>query len=449
VRGEISVVLADDSVIVREGVRALLESSGDIRVVGLAGDGQELMRVADCTLPQVIVTDIRMPPTLQREGIEAAAAIRRRHPGTGVVVLSQYDEPEYAISLLEDGASGCAYLLKDRIGEGDQLARAVRAVATGGSMLDPKIVDELVQPLAGHEGIAVSDTELLHLIAQGRPIKAIAAARNTTPAAVATDIEQVFLKLASAAQDGASGALRRLRELHEGIVRREEEGQVLSRMLPEGVADLVRTEGARSRVSTRMTVTILMSDIRGYSGIAEHTDPTVLAGLLNEHRSRMTEAVTAQAGTVMQFVGDAVMAVFGAPLPLPGHADRALAAAFAMQQAQQEINLGWFAEGLPGFQLGIGLSTGEVAAALLGSDEHLEYTVVGDTVNLSQRLQQWAAGGEIILSEPTWESLASPVAAEALPPQAVKGRIASVAAYRVPASTVSSTLPAHDLHEKA
>ena len=95
----------------------------------------------------MVVTDIRMPPTFQREGIDAAKEIRKRHPGTGVVVLSQYDDPEYAISLLSEGAAGYGYLLKDRIAEGDQLAQAVRAVATGGTVLDPTIVDALVQPV--------------------------------------------------------------------------------------------------------------------------------------------------------------------------------------------------------------------------------------------------------------------------------------------------------------
>jgi class 3 adenylate cyclase len=187
-----------------------------------------------------------------------------------------------------------------------------------------------------------------------------------------------------------------------------------------------------------------MSDIRGYSGIAERTDPALLAGLLNEHRAQMNQAIVAQAGTVMQYVGDAVMAVFGAPLPLAGHADRALAAAFAMQKAQEQVNLAWSAEGLPLFQLGIGLSTGEVAAALLGSEELLEYTVVGDTVNLTQRLQQWAAGGEIVLSQATWQSLACPVPVEALPIQPVKGRVSPVAAYRVSASPAGGAVRADD-----
>ena len=138
-----------------------------------------------------------------------------------------------------------------------------------------------------------------------------------------------------------------------------------------------------------------MSDVRGYSGIAETTDPSALAHLLNEHRAAMNHAILAEDGTVMQFVGDAVMACFGAPVPQDDHADRAFAAAVAMLEAQVELDATWAERGLPPFGLGIGLSTGPVAAALLGSEERLEYTLVGDTVNLAQRLQDLARPGRL------------------------------------------------------
>jgi adenylate cyclase len=134
----------------------------------------------------------------------------------------------------------------------------------------------------------------------------------------------------------------------------------------------------------------------------------------------------------MQFVGDAVMAVFGAPEPCPDHAQRALLAASQMHAAQATVNDDWEDEGLDPFGIGIGLSTGEVAAALLGSEERLEYSVVGDTVNLTQRLQQWAEPGETIISEPTWEALDSKPEADELEPQTVKGRKTPVGAYRFP-----------------
>ena len=111
----ITVFLADDNVLVREGVRALLNLEADLDVVGVAEDYDGLVAGADEASPQVVVTDIRMPPIFQNEGIEAAKEVRKRHPGTGVVILSQYDDPEYAISLLSEGAAGYAYLLKDRV----------------------------------------------------------------------------------------------------------------------------------------------------------------------------------------------------------------------------------------------------------------------------------------------------------------------------------------------
>jgi adenylate cyclase len=139
----------------------------------------------------------------------------------------------------------------------------------------------------------------------------------------------------------------------------------------------------------------------------------------------------AAGGTVMQFVGDAVMAVFGAPFPYDDHCDKALAAAMAMHRYQAAVNEQWAADGLPAFGLGIGITTGDVAAALLGSDERLEYTVVGDTVNLSQRLQQWAEPGQTVLSEATYKGLSVPLEAEALAPAMVKGRDTAVVAFKL------------------
>jgi len=429
--GRITVFLADDNVIVREGVRALLAIEPDLEIVGTAGDYDELIAGASAAAPQVLVTDIRMPPAFQREGIDAAKELRKRHPGTGVVVLSQYDDPEYAISLLADGAAGYAYLLKDRIAEGNQLARAVREVATGGSVLDPKIVEALVHPVAGIGGLTVDEESLLQQVAQGRPIKAIAASLHTTPAAVAEMVDQLFLTLSRDASTGEAGALRRLRSLHQAIVDREEQGETLSRLLPTGLAEKVRLEGGHIGETEELDVTVIMSDVRGYSGIAETTDPSALAHLLNEHRAAMNGAILAEGGTVMQFVGDAVMACFGAPVAQADHADRAFAAAVAMLEAQVELDAQWAARGLPPFGLGIGLSTGPVAAALLGSEERLEYTLVGDTVNLAQRLQDLARpAGCLVFSEATRAALGSAPECEALGEQAVKGRQAAVRAYK-------------------
>ena len=428
----ITVFLADDNLLVREGVRALLDRQEDLDVVGVAEDYDSLVGGAEEAEPQVIVTDIRMPPSFQREGIEAAQEVRKRHPGTGVVVLSQYDDPEYAIDLLADGAAGYGYLLKDKIAEGDQLVDAIRAVATGGSALDPDIVNALVNPVTSDE-LTPTEERLLRQVAEGTPIKAIAATSNTTPESVGDQVEKLFLKLATGASAGTESALRRLRMLHQAIVDREEQGETLNRLLPGGLAEKLRTEGRRVGETEDVEVTVLMSDIRGYSTIAEHTAPTQLAAQLNEHRAAMNGAVLGEEGTVMQFVGDAVMAVFGAPFPQDDHPQRAARAAAAMHRAQSVVNARWKAEGLPPFGLGIGLSTGPAAAALLGSEERSEYTLVGDTVNLSQRLQQWAEPGETVLSEPTYAALDGKVEAEPLEPATVKGRAAPVTAFKIPA----------------
>ncbi|HEX9506458.1 MAG TPA: response regulator, partial [Acidimicrobiia bacterium] len=289
--GRITVFLADDNVIVREGVRALLALEQDLDVVGTADDYDSLIAGAEAVAPQVLVTDIRMPPSFQREGIDAAKELRKRHPGTGVVVLSQYDDPDYAIALLSDGAAGYAYLLKDRVGEGNQLARAVREVATGGSVLDPEIVEALVAPVTDEAGLTAADEQLLHEVAEGRPIKAIAVSHDTTAAAIADAVEQLFLKLSEGASTGTTGALKRLRMLHTAIVDREEQGERLSRLLPGGLAEKVRREGRAIGETEELEVTVLMGDIRGYSGIAERTDPSLLAQQLSEHRAEMNHAI--------------------------------------------------------------------------------------------------------------------------------------------------------------
>ena len=427
----ISVLLADDNLIVREGVRALIERHKDLRIVGVAADYDEVVEGAAALEPQVLVTDIRMPPDFNREGIDAAKEVRKRHPGTGVVILSQYDDPEYAVSLLAEGSAGYGYLLKDHIAQGDQLVDAIRAVASGGNALDPAIVDALVRPVTSNGGLTPAEEELLGMVAEGKPIKAIAASRRLPPEAVDAEVEAVFVKLAEGVSAGTDGALQRLRLLHKAIVDREEQGETLSRLLPGGLAEKLRRDGRHIGETERVVCTVLMSDIRSYSTIAEHADPSQLAGQLNVHRAAMNDAILGENGTVMQFVGDAVMAVFGAPFEQEDHADRAVLAAFAMHEKQLEINRRWEKEGLPPFGLGLGLSTGEAAAALLGSEERLEYTLVGDTVNMSQRLQQLAEAGETVVSQGTVDAWRTPRETVTLPAQLVKGRETPVIAYRL------------------
>ena len=431
----ITVFLADDNLIVRAGVRALLARIDDVEIVGEAADYDELVAGAEAANPQVVVSDIRMPPSFQREGIDAAKEIRKRHPGTGIVILSQFDDPEYAVSLLSEGAAGYAYLLKDHLAEGDQLIEAIRAVATGGTSLDPAIVDALVRPVTkDSDDLSPAEEDLLTQVAEGKPIKAIAATRRVTAAAVEHDVEQLFLKLAQHASSGAEGGLRRLRLLHQAIVEREEQGETLSRLLPGGLAEKLRMEGRAIGETEELEVTVLMSDIRSYSSIAERISPTDLASQLNEHRAAMNHAILDEGGTVMQFVGDAVMAVFGAPFPQADHVDRAMAAATSMHEAQEKLNQEWLGSAREEFVLGIGLSTGVAAAALLGSEERLEYTLVGDTVNLAQRLQDMARPGRAtVVSDATWTALSVKPKGEPMGEVLVKGRETPVTAWRVEA----------------
>src|SRR5712691_1075787 len=177
-RESIDVFLADDNLIVRMGVQALIERSPDLRVVGVAADYDGVVTGCAEHEPHVLVTDVRMPPSFHREGIDAAKEVRKRLPGTGVVILSQYDDPEYAVSLLAQGSAGYGYLLKDRVAEGDQLAGAIRAVATGGTALDPAIVESLVRPVVAPGGLTPAEEALLGQIAEGKTVKAIAAARR-------------------------------------------------------------------------------------------------------------------------------------------------------------------------------------------------------------------------------------------------------------------------------
>ena len=157
------VVIADDSLLIREGVARVLDDAG-IEVVARAGDGEELLRVVDTERPDVAVIDIRMPPTHTDEGVRAAREIRRRFPGVGVLVLSQYAEPEYVVELLQDGGGGIGYLLKDRIAEVEDFGAAVRRVAAGGSALDPAVVELIVTRAARSEQPAVAPSDMERVI---------------------------------------------------------------------------------------------------------------------------------------------------------------------------------------------------------------------------------------------------------------------------------------------
>jgi DNA-binding NarL/FixJ family response regulator len=194
-----TVVLAEDSFIVREGVRMLLEESG-YEVVALTEDYDGLLRAVADRRPDVVVTDIRMPPTHSDEGVRAARRIRSEHPDVGVVVLSQYVEPEYALRLLEDGSAGLAYLLKERVGDIGQLEAAIAAVRQGGSSVDPKVVDALVQGRrdqreAKLDRLTPRESEVMAELATGKSNSAIAGTLHLSERAIEKNINSIFTKL--------------------------------------------------------------------------------------------------------------------------------------------------------------------------------------------------------------------------------------------------------------
>jgi DNA-binding NarL/FixJ family response regulator len=193
-------VVADDNLLVREGVRALLSDQDDITVVSLAADHDELLAAVAASAPDVVVTDICMPPTLTDEGIRAALAIRRSNPATGVVVLSQYDEPSHAVALLQDGVAGRAYLLKERVAQPGQLAEAVRAVAAGGSVIDPRIVESMLTARSRPDAsplrhLTSREREVLAEMATGANNATIADRLYVTVRAVERHINSIFAKL--------------------------------------------------------------------------------------------------------------------------------------------------------------------------------------------------------------------------------------------------------------
>jgi DNA-binding NarL/FixJ family response regulator len=194
------VVLADDQYLVREGLRRLLESHDEVEVVAVSQDVDSLLAAVDAESPDVVVTDIRMPPDSTDEGIQAAARLRETHPSIGVVVLSQYASPTYALSLLDGGSEGRAYLLKERVNDLDQLVAAIRSVAEGGSVIDPKVVDALVAENARSESSPLNDLtprerDVLREMAEGRNNAAIAEVLVLTERSVEKVIHSIFLKL--------------------------------------------------------------------------------------------------------------------------------------------------------------------------------------------------------------------------------------------------------------
>lgn len=195
----IRLVLAEDNYLLREGVRRLIEAQPDLELVAVCEDYDTLVDAIETHRPDVVLTDIRMPPTGTNEGIRAAEHIRHALPEAGVVVLSQYADPEYALQFLEHGSRGRGYLLKERVSDIDQLQVAIHEVARGGSVIDPKVIDALVAARSGAPSplrdLTVRESEVLSEMAQGKNNAAIASALVLSERAVEKHINSLFSKL--------------------------------------------------------------------------------------------------------------------------------------------------------------------------------------------------------------------------------------------------------------
>ncbi len=193
-------VLAEDHYLVREGVRRLLSTQADLEIAAVCEDLDSVLAAVDAENPDVVITDIRMPPSRSDEGIQVAERLRTTHPEVGVVVLSQYLEPRYAVALLEGGTSRRAYLLKERVDDIEQLVVAVRTVAEGGSVIDPRVVETLVADKARVEESPLNDLtprerDVLREMAEGKNNAAIAQSLFLTERSVEKVIHSIFLKL--------------------------------------------------------------------------------------------------------------------------------------------------------------------------------------------------------------------------------------------------------------
>ena len=196
----IRLVLAEDHYLTREGLRRLLETSPEVEIAATCDDLDSLLAAVEREQPDVVVTDVRMPPSETDEGIQAAERLRVSHPDVGVVVLSQYASPGYALALLEGGSARRAYLLKERVDNLDQLVGAIRAVAEGGSVIDPKVVEALVAENARDDSsplgeLTPRERDVLREMAEGKNNAGIAAALSLTERSVEKVIHSIFLKL--------------------------------------------------------------------------------------------------------------------------------------------------------------------------------------------------------------------------------------------------------------
>jgi class 3 adenylate cyclase len=267
------------------------------------------------------------------------------------------------------------------------------------------------------------------MMGRGLGYAEIADALGTTQEAVDAQVTGLFRRMAGDGA-GSSGVVDEFKRLHAAVVEQTTSRKTLASFVPQQLADRLAAQPETAIEPQEVEVSVLFSDIRGFSTLAERLPARDVAAVVGKHLSAMAEVVLALGGMIDKFQGDAVMAVFGAPEPASDHAERALRCAIAMQVRQAELNdEGWDAD-VPELGVGIGVNTGRVIAGTVGGGGRLEYTVVGDAVNVAQRLQSEAAAGEIVASAATIAA-APNLPCEPIGPRHIKGREETVEVFRV------------------
>jgi adenylate cyclase len=264
------------------------------------------------------------------------------------------------------------------------------------------------------------------MMSKGMGYSEMAAALDTTQEAVDRRVTELFQRIAT----GGTGSADELRKLHAAVVESTQTAHTLRAYVPEQVAAGLRADASLAE-QREVEVTVLFSDIRGFSTLSERLATRDAADVIGRHLQAMAECVAAHGGTIDKFQGDSVMAVFGAPVPMEDHARCAVECALEMAARQDELNTaGWGIDGVDRLEVGIGLNTGIVMAGAIGGGGRLEYTVIGDAVNIAQRLQSEAAGGEVVAAASTITA-AGIDHAESIGSRTVKGREEPVEVFRL------------------